>query len=146
MKRSVATLAATGLLWAGAALPQGDGKPDLAQGERIAKQVCAACHGADGNSAAAVNPKLAGQFAQYLQKQLHNFKAQGGRKALRENPIMAGMVAALTDEDVTAVASYYAAQTLKPAAASDKDLAAQGQKIWRGGIASRKNGFFGCGF
>jgi len=129
MIRGVAALAAISLLWGGAALAQGEGKPDLAKGEKIAKQVCAACH--------AANPKLAGQFAQYLQKQLHNFKAQGGRKALRENPIMAGMVAALTDEDVTAVASYYAAQTLKPAAASDKDLAAQGQKIWRGGIASR---------
>ena len=137
MKRGVAALAAMGLLWTGSALAQGGGKPDLAQGEKIAKQVCAACHAADGNSVAAVNPKLAGQFAQYLGKQLHNFKAQGGKKALRENPVMAGMVAALTDEDMTAVAAYYAAQTLKPAAASDKDLAAQGQKIWRGGIASR---------
>jgi len=91
----------------------------------------------DGNSVAAVNPKLAGQFARYLQKQMDNFKAQGGKKALRENPIMAGMVAGLSDEDMGAVAAYFAAQTLKPAAASDKDLAAQGQKIWRGGIAAR---------
>jgi len=125
------------LLWGGAALAQGEGKPDLAKGEKIAKQVCAACHAADGNSVAAVNPKLAGQFARYLQKQMDNFKAQGGKKALRENPIMAGMVAGLSDEDMGAVAAYFAAQTLKPAAASDKDLAAQGQKIWRGGIAAR---------
>jgi cytochrome c553 len=137
MIRGVAALAAISLLWGGAALAQGEGKPDLAKGEKIAKQVCAACHAADGNSVAAVNPKLAGQFARYLQKQLDNFKAQGGRKALRENPIMAGMVAGLSDEDMGAVAAYFAAQTLKPAAASDKDLAAQGQKIWRGGIADR---------
>jgi cytochrome c553 len=137
MIRGVAALAAISLLWGGLALAQGEGKPDLAKGEKIAKQVCAACHAADGNSVAAVNPKLAGQFARYLQKQLDNFKAQGGRKALRENPIMAGMVAGLSDEDMGAVAAYFAAQTLKPAAASDKDLAAQGQKIWRGGIADR---------
>jgi len=137
MKRGVAALAAIGLLWAGAALAQGDGKPDLARGEKIVKQVCVACHAADGNSTAAVNPKLAGQFSDYLHKQLRNFKAQGGRKALRENPIMAGMVATLTDEDMAAVAAYYAAQTLKPAAASDKDLAAEGQKLWRGGVANR---------
>ncbi len=137
MIRGVAALAAISLLWGGAALAQGEGQPDLAKGEKIAKQVCAACHAADGNSVAAVNPKLAGQFARYLQKQLDNFKAQGGKKALRENPIMAGMVAGLSDEDMGAVAAYFAAQTLKPAAASDKDLAAQGQKIWRGGIAAR---------
>jgi len=137
MKRGMAALAAMGLLWAGVALAQGDGKPDLAKGEKIAKQVCVACHGADGNSVAAVNPKLAGQFAQYLRKQLHNFKAQGGKKALRENPVMAGMVAALSDDDMGSVAAYYAAQTLKPAAASDKGLAAEGQKLWRGGVASR---------
>lgn len=137
MIRGVAALAAISLLWGGAALAQGEGKPDLARGEKIAKQVCAACHAADGNSVAAVNPKLAGQFARYLQKQLDNFQAQGGKKALRENPIMAGMVAGLSDEDRGAVAAYFAAQTLKPAAASDKNLAAQGQKIWRGGIADR---------
>jgi len=137
MKRGVAALAAMGLLWGGAVLAQGEGKPDLAKGEGIAKQVCAACHAVDGNSAAAANPKLAGQFADYLQKQLHNFKAQGGNRALRENPIMAGMVAGLTDDDLSAVAAYFAAQTLKPAAATDKGLAAQGQRIWRGGIADR---------
>jgi len=137
MKWGMAALAAMGLLWSGAALAQRDGKPDLARGEKIVKQVCVACHGADGNSTAAVNPKLAGQFSEYLHKQLRNFKAQGGRKALRENPIMAGMVATLTDEDMAAVAAYYAAQALKPAAASDKDLAAEGQKLWRGGVAVR---------
>ena len=137
MNRVLAALAAMVLLWAASAGAQNGGKPDLARGEKIAKQICAACHAADGNSVAAANPKLAGQFPQYLLKQLHNFKAQGGRKAQRENPVMGGMVAPLSDEDMTALAAYFAAQTLKPAAASDKDRAADGQKIWRGGIAER---------
>ncbi|MGQ0655428.1 MAG: c-type cytochrome [Betaproteobacteria bacterium] len=98
-----------------------------------ATQVCAACHAADGNSPAAANPKIAGQFAEYLHKQLRDFKAQGGRKAARESAIMAGMVANLSDNDMKSLSAYYAGQALKPAAAADKDLAALGQKIWRGG-------------
>jgi cytochrome c553 len=110
----------------------------LAQGKApgIAAQVCAACHAADGNSIGAANPKIAGQFPEYLSKQLHDFKAQGGKKAARENAVMAGMVANLSDADMKGLASYYASQKLKPAAAADKDLAALGQKIWRGGNAA----------
>jgi cytochrome c553 len=104
--------------------------------QSIAAQVCAACHAADGNSIAPANPKIAGQFVEYLDKQLRDFKAQGGKKAARENAIMAGMVASLADADVKGLASYYASQKLKPAAAADKDLAALGQKIWRGGNAA----------
>lgn len=99
----------------------------------IAAQVCAACHAADGNSIAPANPKIAGQFPEYLDKQLRDFKAQGGKKAARESAIMAGMVANLSDADMKGLASYYAQQKLKPAAAADKDLATLGQKIWRGG-------------
>lgn len=137
MNRLLAALAATGLLWATQAAAQSAAKPDLARGESIAKQVCAACHAADGNSVANVNPKLAGQFAEYLDKQLRNFKAQGGKKAARENAVMAGMVAGLSDADMRSVAAYYAAQNLRPATASDKDRAALGQKVWRGGISAK---------
>jgi cytochrome c553 len=137
MNRLLAALAATGLLCAAQAAAQSAAKPDLAKGESIAKQVCAACHAPDGNSVASANPKLAGQFPEYLDKQLRNFKAQGGKKAARENAIMSGMVAALTDADMRAVAAYYAAQALRPATAGDKDRAALGQKVWRGGIAAK---------
>src|SRR5262245_16642476 len=121
----------TAALLCGEASAQGSGK---AQG--IAKQVCAACHADDGNSIAAANPKIAGQFPEYLDKQLRDFKAQGGKKAARENPVMAGMVANLSDADMKGLASFYASQKLKPAAAADKDLAALGQKVWRGGNAA----------
>src|SRR5258708_27965881 len=121
---AVATLAA---LWGGQALAQ-----DAKNAQGIAAQVCAACHAADGNSIAPANPKIAGQFVEYLDKQLRDFKGQGGKKAARESAIMAGMVANLSDADVKGLASYYASQKLKPAAAADKDLAALGQKVWRG--------------
>ncbi|MDH5579168.1 MAG: cytochrome c4 [Betaproteobacteria bacterium] len=133
----LAAVAATGLLWAGLAAAQGTANPDLAKGEQLAKQVCVACHAADGNSPTPANPKLAGQHAGYLYKQLANFKAQGGKKAARENAIMSGMVAGLSDADMQALAAHYASQTLRPAVAGDKNLAAQGQKIWRGGIAEK---------
>jgi len=137
MNRMLAALAAAGLLWAAPAGAQDAAKPDLAKGEQLARQVCVACHGADGNSVAPANPKLAGQHTNYLYKQLADFKAQGGKRAARENALMAGMVANLSDPDMRALAAYYAAHKLKPAAAGDKDLAAFGQKIWRGGIADK---------
>jgi len=110
--------------------------PDAAKAQNIANQVCAACHAADGNSTAAANPKIAGQIPEYLNKQLVDFKAQGGKKPARESPIMMGMVANLSDADMKALAAFYAGQKLKPAAAADKTLAALGQKLWRGGNAA----------
>ncbi|MEO8202853.1 MAG: c-type cytochrome [Betaproteobacteria bacterium] len=109
---------------------------DPAKGQVIATQVCAACHSADGNSVAPANPKIAGQFPAYLHKQLVNFKPANGKKAERENPVMSGMVASLTPDDMKNLAAYYAGQKLKPGAAKDKDLAAAGQKLWRGGNIS----------
>ena len=106
---------------------------DLAKAQNTANQVCASCHAADGNSTAPANPKIAGQFPEYLHKQLADFKAQGGKKPARESAIMMGMVANLSDADMKGLAAFYAGQKLKPAAAVDKNLAALGQKLWRGG-------------
>ena len=111
-------------------------KPDAAKGQTIASQVCAACHAADGNSIGPANPKLAGQGYDYLHKQLLNFKPQGGKKAERENAVMLGMVANLSGADMQNVAAYFSGQKLKPAKATDKDLAALGQKLYRGGNAA----------
>lgn len=131
----MAMMAAIGLpcvaLAQGTAKPEA--KPDPAKGQQIAQQVCAACHGPDGNSPLPANPKIAGQFADYLAKQLVNFKPQPAKKAERENPIMAGMVANLSGEDMRNVALYYSSQKLRPEGAKDKDLAARGQKLYRGG-------------
>ena len=120
-----------------AALAQGGSKPDLARGKQIATQVCAACHSADGNSTMAANPVLAGQHAGYTQKQLTNFKAQGGKPAERPSPIMAGMVANLSAEDMRNLAAYFETQKPAPRAARDPDLIKLGQAIYRGGIAAK---------
>jgi len=140
MIRLLATIARAALVWAAlwpiGAVAQASAKPDLAKGQAIASQVCAACHATDGNSQSPANPKLAGQFYEYLHKQLGNFKSQAGKKAERDNAVMAGMTANLSASDLKDLAAYFASQKLKPAVARDKDLAALGQKIYRGGIAA----------
>jgi cbb3-type cytochrome c oxidase subunit III len=108
-------------------------KADPAKGKVIAETVCIACHGADGNSAAAANPHLAGQVEEYLYKQLQNFKSVDGKPAARNNAIMGGMAAPLSDEDMKNVAAWFASQKLKPAAAKDEKQIALGQKLWRQG-------------
>jgi cbb3-type cytochrome c oxidase subunit III len=111
---------------------------DANKGAQIATQVCAACHGADGNGTAVANPKLSGQHADYLYKQLSNFKVKAGAKeAERANAIMAGFAAQLSDADMRNVSVYYESQKLKPSSAKDKDLSDLGQKIYRGGIADK---------
>jgi len=119
------------------ALAQSEPKPDLARGKQIAAQVCAACHAADGNSTMAANPVLAGQHAGYTQKQLMNFKAQGGKPAERPNAIMAGMVANLSADDMRHLAAYFETQKPRPRAARDPDLVKLGQSIYRGGITAK---------
>ena len=113
-------------------------KPDPAKVQKVAAEVCAACHGPDGNSTAAANPKLAGQHPDYLYKQLQNFKIKGGTaQAERANPIMAGFAATLTDGDMRGLSTWYASQKLKPSAARNKDTVELGKKIYRGGIAEK---------
>lgn len=111
-------------------------KPDLAKGQTIASQVCAACHGADGNSPSPANPKLAGQASEYLEKQLHNFKAVQGKKPERDNAVMAGMVANLSPEDMRNVAAYFASQKPKGGVSSSRELVFVGQKLYRAGNAA----------
>jgi len=110
-----------------------DKKPDLAKGEASYAVVCVACHGADGNSGAPENPKLAGQHPQYLVKQLQEFKS-----GKRNNAIMKGFATALSDVDMLNIASWLASKQPKPGFAKDKALVSLGEKIYRGGIAERK--------
>ncbi|MDR2032710.1 MAG: c-type cytochrome [Azoarcus sp.] len=106
-------------------------------------EVCATCHGADGNNwdpatggktaGGADSPKLAGQGSDYLHKQFVEFK--NGARA--NNPVMTGMITLLPDGDMRAVAEYFAAQKPRPATYRSTDDIATGQKIWRAGIAAR---------
>jgi cytochrome c553 len=108
-------------------------KADLAKGQAISTQVCAACHTADGSRGSPANPILQGQHPEYLVKQLTEFKA-----GKRDNAIMKGFASALSDEDMKNVAAFYASKQAKPGAAKNKDLVTLGEKIYRGGIADRK--------
>lgn len=121
---------------AAAALP-GSPAIDLAKGQQIASTICAACHGTDGNSPLPANPRLAAQHPAYLYKQLKDFKAEGANPPARVSPIMNGMVAALSDEDMKNVAAYYASQVVKGEAAKNQDTIALGQKLYRGGDSAK---------
>lgn len=115
----------------------GKAKADPTKGKAIAEKVCVACHGVDGNSPAAINPILAGQGEAYLYKQLSNFKSVDGKPALRDNPVMMGMAAPLSDQDMRDLAAWFSSQKIKPAAAKNKDLSEAGQKLWRQGDAKK---------
>jgi cytochrome c553 len=118
-------LAAIGLFLATSAQAAGD----PAKATTIANQVCAACHGADGNSMIPLYPKLAGQHPEYITKQLKNFKS-----GERNNAIMAGMVAALTPEDMDNLGAYFATQAAKGGTAKSNGKGSVGEKIYKGGI------------
>jgi cytochrome c553 len=108
-------------------------KPDLVKGEASFTAVCAACHGADGNSGTPVNPKLAQQHPEYLVKQLQEFKS-----GKRNNAIMKGFASALSDEDMRNIAYWAGSKKAKPGFAKDKELVALGEKIYRGGVSDRQ--------
>lgn len=108
-------------------------KADLAKGEASFTAICAACHAPDGNSLIAENPKLAQQHPQYIIKQLTEFKA-----GKRENAVMNGMAAALSDDDMKNIAYWVTTKKATPGAAQDKALVLLGEKIYRGGIADRQ--------
>jgi len=99
---------------------------------------CAACHGPDGNSPTDMYPKIAGQHAGYIFKQLKEFKlgASTGGKEGRNNAVMAGMVAALSEQDMRDLAAYYASQTMK-SGTTPEDVVEAGQKLFRGGDMQR---------
>jgi len=118
------TLAATAFTHAQAPA----GKPDLERAQKIAGEVCLACHGPNGNSVVPANPSLAGQPAEYITVQLANFKS-----GVRANPIMQGMASTLSPDEMKAIGIYYSQQKPKPQAAKDATLVAAGQKLFRGG-------------
>ncbi|HRD65557.1 MAG TPA: c-type cytochrome [Candidatus Competibacter sp.] len=123
MKKFVVIAATCALLGsATAALAAGDATAGKAK-----SATCAACHGPDGNSVNPQYPKLAGQGADYLLKQLQDYKS-----GVRTNPIMLGMVAPLNPQDMEDLAAYFASQQVARAAA-DPALAPQGGALFRGG-------------
>ena len=114
-----------------AAAPAAVPKADLERGKQIATTVCAACHGPDGNSPLPANPSIAGQHGEYVASQLAAFKS-----GVRPSPIMQGMAAGLSPEDMRNLGAFY--ETQKPAQrmARSKATVARAQQIWRSGLKS----------
>ena len=108
-KRLLISLAAAAAIAAGA----GAQAANIEAGKAKAKEVCAACHGENGNSQVPDYPRLSGQHADYLAKALRDYKS-GARK----NAIMAGFAGALSKDDIANLAAYFHAQ---PAAVSTRN-------------------------
>jgi len=132
--RRLAVLSAALALVGCHAGPQADAWPgDAGRGREIARRVCAACHGLDGGAVAPEVPKLAGQFPEYLAKQLRAFQAPGRGRPGRINPVMAEVSAGLSEADIADVAAYYAAQAPHAAAPRDAARLALGRRIYLDG-------------
>jgi cytochrome c553 len=125
------SLGASLMLCASAASSQ-PAKVDLSKGQATSTAVCAACHTSDGSRGSAANPILQGQHAEYLVKQLTEYKS-----GKRVNAIMRAISATLTEEDMRNVAAFYASKQPRPGFAKNKTTLALGEKIYRGGIADR---------
>lgn len=118
----------------------GKAKADPAVGEALYSNgdpsrgvpACLTCHGPKGQSAMPAWPKLAGQHAAYISKQLRNYK-----DGTRANAIMQGMSAALTEEDMNNLSAYLVIQPASQGLAENKETLNLGQSIYRGGIAAK---------
>lgn len=131
MSKPTAALLLAGCLIATAARAATEPSIPLTQGDAGAGKSksaqCAACHGPEGNSPTPMYPKLAGQHAGYIVAQLKAYKS-----GERQNAIMQGMAAPLSEQDMMDVGAYYAAQEVEPGVA-DENLVDRGAKLYRGG-------------
>ncbi len=100
-----------------------------AEAGKTKSAACAGCHGVDGNSPVPAFPKIAGQNEAYMVKQIKDFKTNTDR----QNAIMLGMVAALTEEDAADIGAYFQSQIIKDAAPFDAEQLAAGREMYKGG-------------
>ena len=110
---------------------QTDNNPDLAKGQALAG-VCAGCHGVDGVSPIPTQPSLAGMSWQYIAKQLRHFKT-----GQRDNAIMKGFSATLSDGDMKALGVYFSSMKGRPIGTKDEKLAKTAERLYRAGDAAR---------
>ena len=127
---SALVLALTALV-STSAFCQADKNPDFVKGQALAG-VCAGCHGVDGVSPIPTQPNLAGMSWQYTAKQLRHFKT-----GQRDNAIMKGFSATLSDADMKALGVYYASMKGRPIGTKDEKLAKTAEKLYRAGDATR---------
>jgi cytochrome c553 len=139
MARLAPVMAVTGalaLMLAGSPVTAQEQAAVTQQAEDMAIGVCGTCHGADGNSTNPMFPRLAGQHAGYLVRQLKSFKEQ-----TRGDPYaiayMWGMASGLSDEMIDALAQYYARQKTGPGKTHDPATIARGRDIFEHGLPSQ---------
>jgi cytochrome c553 len=126
------------LLIAGLAVGMAITQPTFAQSAgQLATQVCATCHGREGNSISPLFPRLAGQSAAYLEAQLKAFRAHT-RADPAAQAFMWGMSAQLDDGSIHELANYYATQIPQPATRADPTLLARGKAIYERGSVDGK--------
>ncbi len=99
--------------------------------QQTVNNVCAACHAPDGNSVITLNPKLAGQHPDYLEKQLTEFKS--GKRA---NAVMSGMAGALSEAEMKELAIYFSSKKTALGKAKSNGAGSAGEKIYRAGNAA----------
>jgi cytochrome c553 len=98
---------------------------DAGKGAEIATNVCAACHGADGNSPVPTFPNLAGQQPSYLTKELQDYKS--GKRA---SEVMAPFAASLSDADIANLAAHFSTQKPAPGTVTRPELLTRGKKLY----------------
>lgn len=94
-------------------------------------QPCFVCHGEGGNSLIGMYPVLAGQYSEYIQRALTQYRA--GANGPRNNAVMSMQAQNLTDQDIEDLAAYFSSQKPAYSGAADPALVALGEKIYRGG-------------
>ena len=114
-----------------AAFAQADKDPEYTKGQALAG-VCAGCHGVDGVSPIPTQPNLAGMSWQYIAKQLRHFKS-----GQRDNAIMKGFSATLSDADMKSLGVYFSAQKGRAIGTKDEKLAKSAERLYRAGDATR---------
>lgn len=125
--KNVVILASTLILAASASMGHAQGNAAAGESKVV---VCGACHGATGNSTVAENPKLAGQNARYLLKQLQDIKSGARNVAL-----MTGLLNNSSDQDLQDIAAFYAAQE-KTLEGANPELVELGESVYRSGVES----------
>ena len=98
---------------------------DEAAAREIVERRCVACHGPTGQATSPEFPRLAGQNTEYLTKQMFNFQTR-----VRRSAVMEEQMAELSGNDIEALARYFSQQRLVPDNVTDRQLLAQGRKVF----------------
>jgi cytochrome c553 len=140
-RNKIITSASLAICLAAAGAPAAEDTAAPAAGDPAAGQAkaasCVACHGQNGNSTNPVWPKIAGQHASYIVKELSDLKAGKARR----NALMAPIVADLDKQDMKDLAAYFSSQQRQGGYANE-EYVDEGEKIFRGG--NFESGFAAC--